>query len=69
MHTRVRELLGMAAYWGITRREIAAKAGIAETTFTKWKTRYPRLATLEKAEQALEDLIRERGLLSEKVES
>lgn len=69
MHTRVRELLGMAAYWGITRREIAAKAGIAETTFTKWKTRYPRLSTLEKAEQALEDLIHERGLLSEKVES
>ena len=69
MHTRVWELLGMAAYWGITRREIAAKAGIAETTFTKWKTRYPRLSTLEKAEQALEDLIRERGLLSEKVES
>lgn len=69
MHTRVRELLGMAAYWGITRRQIASRAGIAETTFTKWKTRYPRLSTLEKAEQALEDLIRERGLLSEKVES
>lgn len=68
MHTRVRELLGMAAYWGITRRAIAKKAGIAETTFTKWKTRYPRLSTLEKAEQALEQLIQERGLLSEKVE-
>ena len=68
MHTRVRELLGMAGYWGITRRDIANKAGICESTFTKWRTGYPRLSTLEKAEQALEQLIQERGLLSEKVE-
>ena len=69
MHTRVRELLGMAGYWGITRRDIAKKAGIAETTFTNWRTGVPRLTTLEQAEAALEKLIEERGLLSEKVES
>lgn len=69
MHTRVRELLGMAAYWGITRRAIAKKAGIAETTFTNWRNNCPRLTTLERAEAALEKLIEERGLLSEKMES
>ena len=69
MHTRVRELLGVAAYWGITRRAIAKKAGIAETTFTNWRNNCPRLTTLEQAERALEQLIEERGYLNEKVES
>lgn len=37
MHIKVRELLAKAAYHGITRREIADRAGMGQATFTTWK--------------------------------
>lgn len=68
MHVQVRELLAKAAYNGITRSAIAARAKIAPTTFTNWKTKSPRLDTFDKAKKALDELIVLRGLTSEKVE-
>ena len=68
MHIQVRELLAKAAYNGITRRAIVAKANLAPTTFTNWKTRNPRIDTLDKAKKALDELIALKGLTDEKVE-
>lgn len=61
MHVHVRELLARAAYNGITRKQIAEKAGIAQTTFTKWKSNTPRLDTLAKANKALDELVELKG--------
>lgn len=69
MHVKVRELLAKAAYHGITRRAIAKRAGMGPTTFTAWRTSTPRLDTLDRAEQALNELIAIQGFKSEKVES
>lgn len=66
MHVKVKELLALAAYNGITRKEIAEKAGIASSTFTNWKTKTPRLDTLDKAEKALQELIEETEIAFEK---
>lgn len=59
MHVKVRELLALAAYHGITRKAIVKKANLAPTTFTNWKTSVPRLDTLERAQEALYELIDE----------
>lgn len=69
MHIKVRELLAKAAYHGVTRRAIAAQAGMAETTFTTWRKSSPRLDTLDRANQALDEIIAIRGLQREKMES
>jgi len=69
MHIKVRELLAKAAYHGITRRDIAKQGGLAVTTFTNWRKSAPRLDTLDRATQALDELITIRGLQREKVES
>lgn len=57
MHVKVKELLAKAAYNGITRKAISARAGIAPSSFTNWRNKNPRLDTLDKAEKALNDLI------------
>lgn len=59
MHVKVKELLAKAAYNGITRKAISARAGIAPSSFTNWRNKNPRLDTLDKAEKALEELIEE----------
>jgi transposase len=68
MHIKVRELLAKAAYHGITRREIAKKAGLAITTFTNWKHCSPRLESLDRATKALDQLIAIQDLQREKME-
>lgn len=68
MHIQVRELLAKAAYNGVTRSAIARRAKLAPTTFTNWKTRNPRIDTLDKAKKALDELIALKGLTDEKVE-
>lgn len=67
MEVQVRELLSKAAYHGITRKAIVEKAGIAITSFTNWRSKSPRLSTLNKASIALDELIKERAA-SEEVE-
>lgn len=69
MHIKVKELLAKAAYHGITRKEIATHAGLAVTTFTNWRTSSPRLDTLDRANQALDELIAIQGPNHEKMES
>lgn len=68
MDIQVRELLAKAAYHGITRKDIAIRAGIALTSLSNWKEKSPRLSNLNKAINALEELIVEQGADSEKVE-
>lgn len=68
MHIKVRELLAKAVYHGITRREIADRAGMGQATFTTWKKSSPRLDTFDRATQALDELIAIQGLQREKVE-
>lgn len=68
MHIKVRELLAQAAFHGITRKAIAKQGGLAVTTFTNWRKATPRLDTLERAQQALDELIQMKGLASEKME-
>lgn len=69
MDIQVRELLAEAAYHGITRREIAERAQIASTSFSNWKVKSPRLSTLNKAKQALQEIIDQRGRERDEVES
>ena len=57
MHVQVRELLAKAAYNGITRKAIAERAKIAPSSFTNWRNKSPRLDTLNKAAQALDEII------------
>jgi hypothetical protein len=68
MQIEVREILALAAYNGITRKAIVERAGIAPTSFTNWKTKSPNLKTLNKARNALDDLIALKALAREKVE-
>ena len=68
MHIQVRELLAKAAYNGITRGQIAAKANLAPTTFTNWKKRNPRIDSLDRAKKALDELIALKGLIDEEME-
>lgn len=58
MHDQVKELLAWAAYNGITRKAISEKAGIAASSFTNWRTKSPRLDTLDKASKALDELVK-----------
>jgi len=57
MQIEVRELLAKAAYNGITRKAIAERAKIAPSSFTNWRNKSPRLDTLNKAAQALDEII------------
>lgn len=68
MDFEVRQLLSQAAFHGITRKEIATRAGISANSFTNWKYKSPNLGTLKKAIRALDDIIAEQGAAREKVE-
>jgi len=68
MEVQVRELLSKAAYYGITRKAIVEKAGIAITSFTNWRNKSPRISTFNRASAALDQLIAERAY-NEKMES
>lgn len=68
MDFEVRQLLSQAAFHGITRKEIATRAGISANSFTNWKYKSPKPRTLNKAMKALDDIISEQGAAREKVE-